>query len=169
MGPCCPQMVVTIGLETDEARDAAQAAREGDGRLVLVPRADGRYSRIGTIARVENSGELGNGLQALVVRGLARGRVGVGSPGASGALHVAVDPIDETTPGPRTRELAREYRALVEELLEKRGLNRLVGHAARASTSPARWPTAPPTGPISRRSSASSCSRRSTSTRGSSS
>jgi len=71
---------VTIGLETDEARSAAKAATEGDGRLVLVPRSDGRYSRIGTIARVENSGELGNGLQALVVRGLARGRVGVGSP-----------------------------------------------------------------------------------------
>jgi ATP-dependent Lon protease len=126
-GAVLPQMVVTIGLETDEARSAAKAATEGDGRLVLVPRSDGRYSRIGTIARVENSGELGNGLQALVVRGLARGRVGVGSPGASGALHVAVDPIDETAPGPRTRELAREYRALVEELLEKRGLNRLSG------------------------------------------
>jgi ATP-dependent Lon protease len=120
-------MVVTIGLETDEARSAAKAATEGDGRLVLVPRSDGRYSRIGTIARVENSGELGNGLQALVVRGLARGRVGVGSPGESGALHVAVEPIDETAPGPRTRELAREYRVLVEELLEKRGLNRLSG------------------------------------------
>jgi ATP-dependent Lon protease len=126
-GAVLPQMVVTIGLETDEARSAAKAATEGDGRLVLVPRSDGRYSRIGTIARVENSGELGNGLQALVVRGLARGRVGGGSPGASGALHVAVDPIDETAPGPRTRELAREYRALVEELLEKRGLNRLSG------------------------------------------
>ena len=70
-GAVLPQMVVTIALETDEAKDAAQAAREGDGRLVLVPRADGRYSRIGTIARVENAGELGNGLQALVVRGLA--------------------------------------------------------------------------------------------------
>ena len=126
-GAVLPQMVVTIGLETDEARSAAKAATEGDGRLVLVPRSDGRYSRIGTIARVENSGELGNGLQALVVRGLARGRVGVGSPGASGALHVAVEPIDESAPGPRPRELAREYRALVEELLEKRGLNRLSG------------------------------------------
>jgi ATP-dependent Lon protease len=126
-GAVLPQMVVTIALETDEARDAAQAAREGDGRLVLVPRADGRYSRIGTIARVENAGELGNGFQALVVRGLARARVGVGSPGASGALHVAVEPLDEGIPGPRARELAREYRALVEELLEHRGLRRLVG------------------------------------------
>jgi ATP-dependent Lon protease len=126
-GAVLPQMVVTIALETDEARNAAQAAREGDGRLVLVPRADGRYSRVGTIARVENAGELGNGLQALVVRGLARGRVGVGSAGSGGALHVAVDPLDEVTSGPRTRELAREYRAVVEELLEKRGLDRLVG------------------------------------------
>jgi ATP-dependent Lon protease len=126
-GAVLPQMVVTIALETDEAKGAAQAAREGDGRLVLVPRADGRYSRIGTIARVENAGELGNGLQALVVRGLARGRVGVGSPGTGGALHVAVEPLDEVVTGARTRELAREYRALVEELLEKRGLERLVG------------------------------------------
>jgi ATP-dependent Lon protease len=120
-------MVVTIALETDEARAAAQAAREGDGRLVLVPRDDGHYSRIGTIARVENAGELGNGFQALVVRGLARARVGVGSPGAGGALHVAVEPLDEGTPGPRARELAREYRAMVEELLEQRGLRRMIG------------------------------------------
>lgn len=122
-----PQMVVTLALETDEARHAAQAARDGDGRLVLVPRADGRYSRIGTIARVENAGELGNGVQALVVRGLSRGRVGVGSSGTGTALLVTVDPIDEGQPGPRTRELAREYRAVVEELLETRGLHRLVG------------------------------------------
>ncbi|HEY5014337.1 MAG TPA: endopeptidase La [Acidimicrobiia bacterium] len=126
-GAVLPQMVVTIALETDEARDAAQAARDGDGRLVLVPRADGRYSRIGTIARVENAGELGNGFQALVVRGLARARVGVGSPGASGALHVAVEPLDEGVAGPRARELAREYRAMVEELLEQRGLRHLIG------------------------------------------
>ncbi|HEX4490677.1 MAG TPA: endopeptidase La [Acidimicrobiia bacterium] len=126
-GAVLPQMVVTIALETDEARAAAQAARDGDGRLVLVPKADGRYSRIGTVARVENAGELGNGLQALVVRGLARARVGSGSPGASGALHVTIEPIDEGTPNARTRELAREYRAIVEELLEQRGLRRLVG------------------------------------------
>ena len=125
-GAVLPQMVVTIALETDEARSAAKAATEGDGRLVLVPRSDGRYSRIGTIARVENAGELGNGLQALVVRGLARGRVGVGSPGTSGALHVAVEPIDETAPGPAPAS-SPVSTALVEELLEKRGLNRLSG------------------------------------------
>src|SRR5262249_55812819 len=126
-GAVLPQMVVTIALETDEARAAAQAARDGDGRLVLVPKADGRYSRVGTVARVENAGELGNGLQALVVRGLARAGVGSGSPGPSGALPVTLEPIDEGVPSARTRELAREYRAIVEELLEARGLRRLVG------------------------------------------
>ena len=96
-GAVLPQRVVPIAHETDEARAAAQAARDGDGRLVLVPKADGRYSRVGTVARVENAGELGNGLQALVVRGLARARVGSGSPGPSGALHVTLEPIDEGT------------------------------------------------------------------------
>src|SRR5713101_5452259 len=67
-GVVLPQMVVTLALETDEAKTAAEAAGP-EGRLLLVPRVDGRYARVGTVARVESGGELPNGTHALVLRG----------------------------------------------------------------------------------------------------
>ena len=45
-GVVLPQMVVTIALETDEAKAAAEAAGD-DGPLLLVPRIDGRYATVG--------------------------------------------------------------------------------------------------------------------------
>ena len=39
-GVVLPQMVVPLGLESDEAKAAADAALAGDGLLVLVPRID---------------------------------------------------------------------------------------------------------------------------------
>ncbi|MGH2795803.1 MAG: LON peptidase substrate-binding domain-containing protein, partial [Actinomycetota bacterium] len=71
-GVVLPGMVVTLMLETPEAKAAVQAAREQDGRLVLVPRLDTRYARIGTVAKIEDVGRLQNGLDAMVVRGIAR-------------------------------------------------------------------------------------------------
>ena len=43
-GVVLPQMVVTITLESDEAKRAAAAAEVAGGRLVLVPRIDGRFA-----------------------------------------------------------------------------------------------------------------------------
>jgi len=55
-GVVLPQMVVPLGLESDEAKAAADAARAGDGLLVLGPRieADGPtvYDRVGTVAKI---------------------------------------------------------------------------------------------------------------------
>jgi ATP-dependent Lon protease len=118
-------MVVTIALETDEAKRAAAAAGEAADQLVLVPRVDGRYAQVGTVAKIESSGDLPNGTRALVIRGTGRVRVGSGEIGAHGALHVHVDPISEELPTDRTRELAREYRAVVESVLELRGARRI--------------------------------------------
>src|SRR2546429_8821099 len=87
-GVVLPQMVVTIALETDEARRAGAAANEGSRKLLLVPRVDSRFARVGTIAHIENSGELPNGMLALVVRGVERARVGSGETGPQRALHV---------------------------------------------------------------------------------
>src|ERR687891_719856 len=57
-----PHMVVTLALETDEARAAADAAGRANDTLLLVPRQpDGRYARVGTIARIENRGNLPGG------------------------------------------------------------------------------------------------------------
>ncbi|MDQ1385694.1 MAG: ATP-dependent Lon protease, partial [Actinomycetota bacterium] len=102
----------------------AAAADAGD-RIVLVPRVDGRFARVGTIAAIESAGDLPNGTRALVIRGVSRGRVGHGELGADGALHVQVEELDEQPPTARARELAREYRAVVESILEHRGARRI--------------------------------------------
>ncbi len=125
-GVVLPQMVVTIALETDEAQVAADAANAGDGLLLLVPRIDGTFGRVGTVARVESGGELPNGVRALVLRGLHRAVVGVGVPGTSAGTWVEADPvIDPDPPSDRSRELAREYRAIVGAIAERLGAGRL--------------------------------------------
>ena len=53
-------------------------------------------------------------------------RVGSGETGPQGALHVNAEPIEEPEPTARARELAREYRAVIETVLEHRGAGRLV-------------------------------------------
>ena len=52
-GVVLPQMVVTLALETPEARDAADGASEAGGRLLLVPRTGtGAFAAVGTIGRI---------------------------------------------------------------------------------------------------------------------
>ena len=125
-GVVLPQMVVTIALETDEARTAAEAAEAGAGVVLLVPKIDGRFAKVGTVARVESGGELPNGVRALVLRGLHRAVVGVGVPGAGTGLWVEAEPvIDPDPPTERAGELAREYRAVVGAISERLRAGRL--------------------------------------------
>ncbi|MEA2497862.1 MAG: ATP-dependent Lon protease [Actinomycetota bacterium] len=121
-GVVLPHMVVTVGMEPDEARAAIAAAEAGDGLVLLVPRTDGRYGRIGTVAKLEDSGELPNGDVAAVVRGLHRGVIETGVAGTGGALWVRAEPVpDPDEASPHAIELGREYRALVETIIETRG------------------------------------------------
>jgi ATP-dependent Lon protease len=121
-GVVLPGMVVTLMLETPEANAAVQAARDGNGELVLVPRLDGRYARLGTIAKIEDVGRLQNGLDAMVVRGLARAVVGTGVAGNGDATWVQVSPAeDRNADTDRARKLAREYRGAVEAIAEQLG------------------------------------------------
>ena len=77
-----PGMVVTIAVESEEAAAALAAARSADGRLVLVPRPEGgSYGNVGTVAVVENSGELPSGLRAVIIRALRRPEKTVRPPG----------------------------------------------------------------------------------------
>ncbi|HYV60722.1 MAG TPA: endopeptidase La [Acidimicrobiia bacterium] len=129
-------MVVTLALETDEAKAAADAAVDGDGQLLLVPRVDGSYARVGTIARVESAGELPNGERALVLRGVQRAVVGVGVAGTSAGLWVEADLIEDAgEPTERARELARDFRAIVGAIAERLGASRL-REALRGVTDP---------------------------------
>ncbi|CCH34281.1 endopeptidase La [Actinosynnema sp. NPDC047251] len=122
-----PGMVVPIRLTgsdaTAEARAAVEAASAGDGpaRVLLVPRLDGKYAKVGTLAVIEQVGRLSGGERAAVVRGTERVRIGTGTTGPGAALWVEATVADESPVDDRTRELAREYRALVTTILQQRG------------------------------------------------
>src|SRR5919106_1524039 len=120
-GVVLPGMVVTATLETPESRSASSAAGDTGGHLLLVPKVDGRYATVGTVAKIENAGELPNGQLAVVVRGLHRARIGAGVAGTGTATWVEVEPIADPPATERAMSMAREYRAVVENILEARG------------------------------------------------
>ena len=124
-----PTMVVTLALETAEARAAADDATASDGRVLLVPRIDGRYASVGTVAKIEQDGELPGGGRGLVVRGLDRAVIGAGRADQGRALWVEVEPVDSTrtkvVSSPEIDRLVAEYRTVVEAILEYRGARQL--------------------------------------------
>jgi ATP-dependent Lon protease len=121
-----PQMVVTLALETDEARAAADDARRADGRVLLVPRVDGRYARVGTVAKIEQDGELPGGGRGLVVRGMERAVLGSGRSDLGQALWVDVESVNAAVVStPEIDRLVAEYRVVVEETLAQRGARQL--------------------------------------------
>ncbi len=118
-GVVFPHMVVTLRIETSEGRTAIAAADRNDGRLLLVPRLDGRYADVGTIAEIQQSDEDGN----VVVSGMARARVGAGSVDETGALWVEAEPYPEVDIiDDELEALVAEYRAVVSAVLENRGM-----------------------------------------------
>ncbi len=122
-GVVLPGMVVTLTIESDDARTAVSAARATGGELLLVPRVDRRYARVGTVGKVEDVGSLPSGMEAVVIRGLHRATIGAGVPGTGDATWVQVEPSpDPSEPSERARELAREYRAVLENIVESRGV-----------------------------------------------
>jgi len=124
-GVVLPGMGFTMALETEEARVAVEAAGSVGGRLVLVPKIEGRYASVGVVAEVLELGELPGGQQAMVVRGVQRAALGTAVPGTGQALWVQVDPVDEAEATPELVELAREYRAVLENILLSRGARQL--------------------------------------------
>ena len=125
-GVLLPGMVFTMALESEEARAAVEAAEAAGGSLVIVPFIDGRYASVGVVAEVAERGELPGGLAAVAVRGIERARLGTAVPGTGQALWVEVEPVGaEPTDGEDAVDLAREYRAVVENILVSRGAGRL--------------------------------------------
>ena len=118
-GVVFPHMTVSLRIETAEGKTALAASTKRDGQLLLVPRIDGRYAAVGTLAEIQDADDDGN----VVVSGLARARVGAGSTDETGALWVEaeaypeVDIVDE-----ELDPLVAEYRAVVTAVLEHRGV-----------------------------------------------
>jgi ATP-dependent Lon protease len=122
-GVVLPGMVVTLTIESDDARTAVSAARATGGELLLVPRGESRYALVGTVGKVEDVGSLPSGMEAVVIRGLHRATIGAGVPGTGDATWVQVEPSpDPLDPTERARELAREYRAVLENIVDSRGV-----------------------------------------------
>src|SRR3982750_2526922 len=104
-GGVLPQMVVPLGLESEEAKAAADAALAGEGLLVLVPRVEAEggptvYAKVGTVAKIEEAGRLPGGGRGVLVRGLQRAVLGAAvpgfGPGSSGnGLFVQAEPVQE--------------------------------------------------------------------------
>jgi ATP-dependent Lon protease len=124
-GVVLPGMVFTMALESDEARAAVEAAQSAGGKLLLVPHIEGRYASVGVIAEVMEEGALPGGLQAIAVRGDQRATIGTGVPGTGDALWVEAEPLEEGEPTAAAGELAREYRAVLENILLSRGAGRI--------------------------------------------
>lgn len=121
-----PGMTVTLAIEAGPQQAAVAAAQNGNHLLLLVPRVAGEFAPIGTVARVEESGKLPTGADVSIIRGLHRARPGSGQSDIGGALWVQVEPLPDPDPSDHARELGREYRAMVETLLESRGAGRLI-------------------------------------------
>jgi ATP-dependent Lon protease len=121
-GVVLPGMVVTLTIESDEARAALGATAEGDDALLLtVPRIEDRYSRVGVVAKIEDVGRMRNGVEAVVIRGLRRATVGLGVPGTGEATWVQIEPAEEPVTD-RAHELATEYRGAIEAITDARGV-----------------------------------------------
>ncbi len=111
---------VTLDAETQAAVDAARASG-GDKTVLAVPRLDGVFGPVGTVAQIEQVGRLASGEPAAVLRGVSRAKIGSGVPGAGAALWVEFTVVEDDAPTGKSRELAREYKTLVKALLQKRG------------------------------------------------
>src|SRR5215217_4327664 len=121
-----PNMTVTLAIDAGDAE-----------RVVLVPRKGDEFASVGTVANVVERVRLPGGGRAVALEGQHRARIGAASTDATGALRVEVEPHPDDAPvDGRTRNLEREYRAVVEELLELRGDDGRVAAFVRSITEP---------------------------------
>jgi ATP-dependent Lon protease len=113
---------VTLAVDVGEAE-----------RVFLVPVHEGEYASVGTVAEVSETMRLPGGGSAVTLSGLHRGVAGAASTGPDGRLRVEVtEHVDEEPPRVQTAELEREYRAVVEEILELRDADARIREFVRA-------------------------------------
>ena len=105
--------------------------------MLLVPRHEGEYASVGTIARVAQNVRLPGGARGAILEGVARGIAGAAHTDSRGRLRRRGhrEPRRDAVDG-RTRDLEREYRATVEEILELRGDDGRISTWLRAISEP---------------------------------
>jgi ATP-dependent Lon protease len=121
-----PNMNVTLTVDVGD-----------EDRVLLVPKHEDGYAKIGTVAEVTDRIRLPGGGRAVALNGLHRGVAGAASTDAQGRLFVEVEERpDEASADGRIRELEREYRAVVEEILELRGDDGRIAAFVRSISEP---------------------------------
>jgi ATP-dependent Lon protease len=121
-------MSVTLAVDT--------ASEE---RVLLMPQHENDYAKVGTVAAVTDTVRLPGGGHAVVLEGLHRGIAGAAITEPNGRLYVDVEEQPDETgvvAGRETRELEREYRAVVEEILELMGADSRIHSFLRGITEP---------------------------------
>ncbi len=106
-----PGMPVTVSVDVGS-----------DDRVLLVPRQQNTYARVGVVAEVSERVRLAGRGRAVSLTALHRAIPGRAGADEDGVLRVDVEPRPDHAPAASlTRELEREYRAIVDEILELRG------------------------------------------------
>src|SRR5947208_13699936 len=124
--------VVFPGMSLTLAVDAGD-----EERVLLVPRHEHDFAAVGTVAEVADRVRLPGGARAVALQGLHRGVAGAAQTLPDGRLYVEVEERPDGVPvDGRTRNLEREYRAVVEELLELRGDDGRVAAFVRSISEP---------------------------------
>ena len=124
-------VVVFPGMSLTLPADVA-----GDTRVLLIPRQGSGYAKVGVVAEVTERVALG-GRGVASFMPLHRGLPGAAQTEPDGVLRVEVDERPDLAP-PKglTAELEREYRAVVEEILELRGDDGRISAFVRSITHP---------------------------------
>jgi len=133
-----PNMTVTLAVDVGD-----------EERVLIVPREGEDFASVGTVAEVADHVRLPGGGHAVALAGLHRGVAGAAHTDASGNLRVEVTPHPDDPAGSgtdagsgarpldgKTRDLEREYRAVVEEILELRGDDGRVSAFLRSISEP---------------------------------
>src|SRR5918999_1132802 len=121
-----PTMDVTLPVDVGDEQ-----------RVLLIPRHDTEFAKVGTIAEVTDRVRLPGGGRAVALSGVSRGIACAAHTDHAGRLRVEVtEHPDEVPVDGRTRALEREYRAVVEEILELRGDDGRVSAFLRAIADP---------------------------------
>ena len=106
-----PGMPVTLALDSGN-----------DKNIFLMPRHGNTYAKVGVVAEVTERVQLPGRGYAVSLKGLHRGVPGAAQTDADGRLRVNVEERPDIVPAPvETHDLEREYRAVVEEILDLRG------------------------------------------------
>ncbi|MEO6858992.1 MAG: endopeptidase La [Solirubrobacteraceae bacterium] len=121
-----PGMSLTLAIEAGD-----------EERVLLVPRHESEFAAIGTVAEISDRVRLPGGARAVSLEGLHRGVAGAAQTLPDGRLFVEVEERPDPVPvDGKTRNLEREYRATVEEILELRGDEGRVSAFLRSITDP---------------------------------